>query len=165
MKLNTLVCISLLVAAFSGPVHGEDGAAESPGESVSTGFAGGVVSSQHVAMTAAPADPDRPDPQDTLLQLRTGQDSKFMSRYLRSMLFLGAILAAGFTLLRKFRTRLPGANAVGADMQVVSRLALDQRTTLFVVRMREEELLLASGAAGTRLVARYPPREENPSCA
>jgi flagellar biogenesis protein FliO len=80
----------------------------------------------------------------------------WMLRYLGSLIIVGVLLIGGFAVLRRFQGRLRLSGAGGIDMRVLARIPLDQRNSLVLIRLRDEEVLLAIGTGGTNLVARFP---------
>lgn len=82
--------------------------------------------------------------------------SAWIVRYIGSLLVVGGLMVGGFALLRRLQGRLPLAGAGSQEMRVLTRIPLDQRNSLVLVRLRDEEVLLAIGTGGANLVARFP---------
>ena len=106
-------------------------------------------STSHVGWIRAPSDSSRPS-----------AENPWKVRYLVSLLIVGGIMTGGFIGLKRLQSRLPGLGFRGGNVRVVGRVPLDQRTTLFVIRLRDEELVLSSGPSRTNLLSRYPVETE-----
>jgi flagellar biogenesis protein FliO len=72
--------------------------------------------------------------------------------YLRLFLAFPLVLLLIFFCFRYIIPRFAPALGMGGSVQVVERIALTSRTTLFVVRAGDEYLLLASSANGVTLL-------------
>ena len=91
---------------------------------------------------------------------RSGADTPWKTRYLVSLLIVGGLMAGGFMGLKRLQSRLPGLGFSGAEVRVVGRVALDQRTTLFVIRLQGEELVLSTGPSQVNVLSRRPVEPE-----
>ncbi|HNT34472.1 MAG TPA: flagellar biosynthetic protein FliO, partial [bacterium] len=75
-----------------------------------------------------------------------------------ALIIVVGFLAAGLYFLRRFfSTRLPGSSRY---MQVISRMALSQRSSLHLVRVLNRRLLIGEGPEGVRLIAEIPESDE-----
>jgi flagellar biogenesis protein FliO len=72
--------------------------------------------------------------------------------YLRLFLAFPLVLLLIFLCFRYIIPRFAPALGMGGSVQVVERVVLNARTTLFVVRAGDEYLLLASSANGVTLL-------------
>jgi len=68
----------------------------------------------------------------------------FVWSFVRSMLMLGVVLALVYLVLHKGVGKLVRKTQAGRRMQVVDRIVLEQRRTLFIVDVDGEEMLLAA---------------------
>lgn len=71
--------------------------------------------------------------------------------------FMAFLLGAFFYLLRKFGKKFTGTEV--SAMKVKSRLQLDGKNALVIVKAYEEEVLLGVGTNGINLITRFAPIE------
>ncbi|NQZ69263.1 MAG: flagellar biosynthetic protein FliO [Lentisphaeria bacterium] len=77
-----------------------------------------------------------------------------MGRYFLSMLIILLLIGGFFYGLKKFSNKVSGQSGYGS-MNVQQRLVIDGKNTLVLVKVHEEEMLLATGPQGTRLISKF----------
>lgn len=75
-------------------------------------------------------------------------------RVFLSLAFVAGLMALTFYLLKRFGAKMSGLDSKGG-LQVKSRVHLDHKASLAIVRVHEEELLLAVTSSGVSLLSRY----------
>ena len=89
------------------------------------------------------------------------QSDGWTLRYVVSMLVVLGVMGGVLYALRKVRTRLTQGTAAERGVRIVGKFPLDRRNNVVLLRIQNEDLLIASGNEGARLLARYPAKEES----
>ncbi|OGV69006.1 MAG: hypothetical protein A3K19_31155 [Lentisphaerae bacterium RIFOXYB12_FULL_65_16] len=76
-------------------------------------------------------------------------------RYFLSLLVVGGVMVGVLMVLRRLRGQLVGAPQQH-NLRLLGRLPLDQRNSLTLISVKDEELLVGHGPEGVRLLRRYP---------
>lgn len=84
------------------------------------------------------------------------RDQGWVWRYLFSMAAVVALMGGVLFVLRKFRFGLTRGTAAEKGVRILGKFPLDKHNHLIMIRIKDEDLLLASGSDGVKILSRYP---------
>lgn len=104
--------------------------------------------------------PERPSPGHPPAWNPEPVPGVWMWRYFLALLVVAILMIGTFLGLRQLRGAL-GRGAAPGGLRLLARLPLDRHNTLYLLRTGGEDLVLAGGARGVRVLARHAAEPES----